>query len=632
MRTRIALAALLVGAVLVAGCGTSGDEEASPTTGGQTQIEATVGPSETGSQATPPAGGIYRIGVESSFNFTNAFDPTGEYLFEAWALYSSLLVRTLLGYDHVAGPAGNELIPDLAAALPEVSADGRAWTFRLKDGVRFGPPVSREITSEDVRYAFERIGTPSLAAQYGYYYDVIEGMEAFRAGKASSIEGIETPDEKTIVFHLAEPTGDFGYRLAMPATGPIPAEVAGCFDEAGTYGRYLIASGPYMIEGSEALDASSCESMVPISGFDPETSLSLVRNPDYDRATDSPEAREALPDGFLLTINSNASDILAKIRIGELDGEWSSIPPKVLREYATDPDLEERLKVDPADAISYVMMNLTQAPFDDVHVRRAVNLALDKQGLQLAWGGPLRGEIATHVLPDSLLQNELEGYDPYATEDSAGDPEAARSELRQSRYDTDGDGRCDASVCEGVLLLSAPVEQLKAMEPIFKASLGELGIDLTVRQVNDPFVPLTTPGKDIPISGAPSWGKDYADASTFMPLFDGSTIIPRGNVNMSLVGLTPATAKEVGASGTVEGIPSVDGQIERCRVLQGAPRTECYAALDRHLMEEVVPWAPYLERTNVDVIGPAVTAWAYDQFSTNTSYAHVAVDPSKQTG
>ena len=132
---------------------------------------------------------------------------------------------------------------------------------RVRDGVRFGPPVSRELTSKDVAYAFERIGTPSLVAQYGFYFDVIEGMEAFRAGEATEIAGIETPDERTIVFHLTRPTGDFGYRLAMPATAPIPEEVARCFTEAGEYGRFLIASGPYMIEGSEALDAKSLTSL-----------------------------------------------------------------------------------------------------------------------------------------------------------------------------------------------------------------------------------------------------------------------------------------------------------------------------------------------------------------------------------
>ena len=105
------------------------------------------------------------------------------------------------------------------------------------------------MTSEDVAFAFERIGTESLVAQYGFYYTVIEGMTEFtEAGglekKGNKISGIETPDPKTISITLTEPTGDFLYRLAMPAAGPIPEEVAGCFTRAGEYGRYVISSGP----------------------------------------------------------------------------------------------------------------------------------------------------------------------------------------------------------------------------------------------------------------------------------------------------------------------------------------------------------------------------------------------------
>jgi ABC-type transport system substrate-binding protein len=88
---------------------------------------------------------------------------------------------------------GTKLIPDLAADLPEVSPDGLTYTFHLKDGARFGPPVSREIVARDIAYAFERIGTPSLVAQYGFYYGVIEGMAEFQAGEAEAISGIETP-------------------------------------------------------------------------------------------------------------------------------------------------------------------------------------------------------------------------------------------------------------------------------------------------------------------------------------------------------------------------------------------------------------------------------------------------------
>jgi len=95
---------------------------------------------------------------------------------------------------------------------------------------------------------------------------------------------VRAPDAHTIVFHLTRPTGDFLYRLALPATGPIPVEVARCFeDQAGKYGRDVVSTGPYMIEGADRVNASSCAALKPMSGYDGISNLSLVRNPAYDQ-------------------------------------------------------------------------------------------------------------------------------------------------------------------------------------------------------------------------------------------------------------------------------------------------------------------------------------------------------------
>ena len=64
------------------------------------------------------AGGVYRVAFEQAFGFTDGFDPTGEYLIYSFAIESNLMVRTLVGYDHVAGPAGNRLVPDIATTVP----------------------------------------------------------------------------------------------------------------------------------------------------------------------------------------------------------------------------------------------------------------------------------------------------------------------------------------------------------------------------------------------------------------------------------------------------------------------------------------------------------------------------------
>src|SRR5262245_24919461 len=156
-------------------------------------------------------GGVFRT-AQDDFGFTNAFDPTGEYLASAFTMYQAL-GRTLVNYKHIAGPAGNKLYPDLASAMPTISSDQLTYTFKLKPGIKFGPPVNRAVTSKDIEYAFERINTKPLVAQYGFwYYGVIKGMDG-KAPAPAPISGIETPDDSTIVFHLEKPTGDFLYRL-----------------------------------------------------------------------------------------------------------------------------------------------------------------------------------------------------------------------------------------------------------------------------------------------------------------------------------------------------------------------------------------------------------------------------------
>jgi peptide/nickel transport system substrate-binding protein len=579
----------------------------------------------------PPRGGVYRIGVESSFNFTNGFDPTGEYLNVAFLIYNGLLLRPLLNYTHQAGPEGNVLVPDLASDLPEVSEDGLTYTFRLRDGVRFGPPVNREITSRDVAYAFERIGTPDLVAQYGFYYTVIEGMAEFSEGMTDTISGIETPDDKTIVFHLVAPAGDFPYRVAMPATAPIPEEVAGCFTKAGEYGRYVIASGAYMLERSEDLDITSCDTLSPIAGFDPDTKLVLVRNPSYDPATGVPETEGNFVDRFEFLINSNRDDIFAKIQAGDYEGEISSTPPQVLREYSESEELQDRLHLDPIDATWYVSMNLTVPPFDDIHVRRAVNLVMDKDGLRRAWGGPLRGEIATHIVPDSMLNDVLADYDPYPSPESAGDEEAAREEMRQSKYDSDGDGLCDAPECKDVVLVHGAEQFQQDMEPIVVESLRKIGIEPRPRTFEDAYTTIQTVGRNVPITSQPGWIKDYPDASTFMILFDSRSTLSTGNVNYSLVGITPEQAAGLdGFAGNADGVPNVDADIDACNVLTGDERVQCWADLDRKLMEEVVPWVPYLVETHADIVSDAVVAYEFDQFMGEAALVRVAVDASRQ--
>ena len=566
-------------------------------------------PAGGGGEEKAERGGI-AIWESEEFGFTSAFDPTGEYLGEAHGIYSNMLIRTLVSTKHLAGAAGNELVPDLAAGMPEVSDDGLTYTFTIKDGVKFGPPLSREITSADVEYAFRRIATRSLVAQYAnYYVCTIEGMEIGKDPGPGGIEGIETPDDKSIVFRLTEPTGDFLYRLAMPATGPIPEEVAGCFKRAGDYGRFVISSSSYMLEGSGE--------------------LSLVRNPDYDQSTD--QYRKNYLDGLRRPLNTNTNDLEQKVLADESDFIYTPTPG-TLRRFVTDEELRSRLYTNAGDRTWYITMNLATPPFDDIHVRKAANLVMDKDGLRRAWGGPTQGEIATHIIPDTMLEGALDDYDPYPTgPDYTGDEEAARGEMAESEYDTDGDGMCDADVCKNVLQVSSNTPPNADMIPAVEESLAKIGITLDVREVTDAYTPIQTVERAIPISIRPGWGKDYPDAYTFVGfLFDGRNIICTGNSNYSLVGLTPEQADECGIPYPEEGVPSIDEDIDNCTPLTDAERLQCWVDLDRKLMEEIVPWVPYLDSTVVFATSEAVTKYEFDQFTTTPAWSRIAVDESLQ--
>jgi peptide/nickel transport system substrate-binding protein len=612
-RQRLRLVGLALALALVAAACGGGDDD-----GGDQQ------------QAAAEKGGVLRTAT-TDFGFTNGFDVTGEYLGSAFTLYGAL-VRTLVTYKHIAGPDGNILHPDLATEVPQPADGGLTYTFKLKPNVKFAPPLDRAITSQDIAYAFQRINTASLAAQYGFYYaGVIDGMDGKAKSAATKISGIETPDDQTITFRLTEPTGDFLYRLAMPATGAIPEEVAKCHTKAGDYGRYLISSGPYMIQGSDQLDISSCDAQKPISGFDPSKNLYMVRNPNYDQATDT--TRTNYVDGIKVDVNTNLDDIFNKVEQGALDTSFTDdAPPTLLQRYATDATKRNLIHSGNGDRTWYITMNWATPPFDDLNVRKAVNQVMDKQGMLQAWGGTVAGEIATHIMPPIVVADKLKAdYNPYASEGNRGDEAKAKEFMKQSKYDTDKDGVCDASACSDLVMINRNVAPWTNMEPVVVSSLEKIGIKVTARELasSAAYTTIQTVKNMIPIALNAGWGKDYPDPYSFAaPLFTTAGIKATGQTNYALVGLDEAMASDLGIKFPAGAqIPNVDADVAACQKLTDPnQRTDCFVNLDKKLMEQVVPWVPYLWNTVVVITNPSVTKYEFDQFSTEMSITEMAVN------
>jgi ABC-type transport system substrate-binding protein len=368
-----------------------------------------------------------------------------------------------------------------------------------------------------------------------------------------------------------------------------------------------------------------------MSGISDEK-LTLVRNPRYDARTDSRAARESNPDRFVFVAAHAGGarspvQLVLKVAAGELDDAVLYASPRVIGKYAASAARRGRLRVDPVYWRFYVSMNLTQPPFDDVHVRKAMSWVVDRAAFRRVAGGPLEGAIAQHIVPDGLLGGRLRGFAPFKTPGDHGSLAKAKAEMSKSRYATKG-GVCIAKACKHVFF--SPLFDCSCyavgqrIAPIIMAEAAELGI--VFQNHGRDFDKFLTPSANIAIVPNAEWQSDYPDPADFFDrFFAASSILSSGNWNTSLLGITPARAARLGVKGRVGRVPSVDRDLVRCSALTGPRRIDCYAALDRKLSADVVPWIPLLWRSRINILGRQVTRWAFDQSSGTTSFAHVAV-------
>ncbi len=533
-----------------------------------------------------------------------------------------------MGYNHVAGAAGQTLVPDLAVRVPAPTNGGKTYTFVLKRGIHFGPPVNRLIASTDVRYAIERLARKRSQSLWALGYGDIKGFGAYRSGKARSIDGISTPNARTIAITLVRPAGDFLHRMALPPTAPIPPEVGRCFESRRLkYGPHMISSGPYMLEGAGAMSISSCAALRPMRGLS-RTHLILVRNPRYDPRTDSTAARESNPDRFVFVADpehsvqsSQAAEAARRLAAGELEDAFQpSFWPFVIRKYAADAAKRGRLRLNPWGESLWIALNLTQPPFDDVHVRRALAWVIDRAALREAYGGRLAGPIAQHVIPDELLDDQLKGFAPFKSRGDHGDLARAKAEMAKSKYAV-RNGVCVAKACKSVRFGSVgPYAPSQRIKPVVKDDARRIGIVFINRRR-----PYDVPSSNNPVLVNVQWLTPWPDpVSFFEPNFAGRSIRPKDNLNYSLLGLTPKQAARLHVGGAVRRVPSIDSGLARCNSFTGIRRTSCYAALDRHLTR-LVPAIPFLWRNAITILGPQVVKWEFDQSTGTTAFAHVAV-------
>jgi peptide/nickel transport system substrate-binding protein len=562
-------------------------------------LAAACGPS---ASPTPEArrGGTLRVALTPNGAEAEGlpyYDPAD---FFALSALNRVLVRTLVSYNGLAPEdGGTELHPDLAQELPAVSADGLSWTFHLKSGITYGPPLAdREIRAEDFITAFEY-----SVRRYGpqIFIDVV-GVEDYAAGEVDTIAGLEAPDATTLVVHLTARSSDLGNRLASAAAGPIPAEALSGHEDEG-YAGYLVSTGPYMYEAAVGLDLSDPDA-APYWSRDDGGPVVLVRNPSWSAASDP--LRGAYVDRIEATLTAGPGAAAALVEAGAADLMDGPAPFGVVQRWLADSDRADRVYSHAGARVQYVAFNLAQPPFDDVHVRRAVNFVIDRAAAAAALEVEREATFipAGHAIPDALLNGLLVGYAPYGSSGDTGNLVAAQEEMRASRYDGDGDGSCDAAACESVAAAFVTGGQLQAG---VTDDLAAIGILLTPTDA-DAFDPTTHVAATVGIG----WGVDFPVASNFGPLWrrGGLEGPGSGHANLSLMGESPDDLDRWGYG--AQSVPSLDVFIDRCFAAVGTPAFECWAGVDQLVMERAVAWAPLGFSADAWILSERVAAFAPD--------------------
>lgn len=387
-RTLMSGAFALSSAALLAACGGGSDSGSGSGSGSGGGASAFNGATTGIVNPSTAKGGTLRVANEGDWD---SLDPGNTYYAYAWN-FARLYTRTLTTFKPAPGAEGGTLVPDLATDLGKASDDSKTWTYTLREGLKYddGTPI----TSADVKYGIQRSMDKTTYPNGPTYFndfllDVPDGYSPYKDG---DLKAIETPDDKTIVFHLNKTFSSFDYFGTIPATAPVPKAK----DTKSKYKTAVVSSGPYKF-----------------ADYQDGKSFKLVRNDQWDASTDS--VRKALPDEIDVALNVNADDIDQRLLSGDLDLAVTGIGlgTAARAQVLADPDKKKNSDAALANRTWFVSINSEVKPFDNVDVRKAVNYAIDRTAFQTAWGGPIAGgDVATGLMPPSI-PGEVK-FDDYA--------------------------------------------------------------------------------------------------------------------------------------------------------------------------------------------------------------------------
>src|SRR3954454_21988777 len=460
----------------------------------------------------------------------------------------------------------NKPVPDLADGDAQVSSDKKTVTVKIRQGVKYAPPVNRDVTSKDVKYAIERFFSVNVGAQSPGYFQVIRGAPAKPTTGVKPISGIETPDDQTIVFHLKQPTAvSFVAALVMPITVPVPKEYASKFDakNPSTYNTHVAFSGPHMIQNN---------SSGSLTGYKPGKSISMVRNPNWDAKTDY---RPAYADSYFIRTNASDANVSARQVIDGSSMLLDTNPPaNILKDLVTK--VKDQYLSVPSGGYRYFPLNTEVKPFDNINVRKAVMAGFSRNAARLARGGKYVGDIATHWLPPDFPGFDQAGgfkgfpdVDFFNANNEDGDMATAAKYFKAAGYKS---GKYEGS--DQILIVGANADPGKAQAEVASAQLQKMGFKTRLRLVPQDAVYTDwcqVPSKKVGMCGGAGWVKDFADPQSMLePVFKGSLINrSSGNINYSMLN-----------------DPKIDDAMNKAALAEGDDRLKQWANIDKMIIQD----------------------------------------------
>jgi len=518
----------------------------------------------------------------------DALDPGMAYAAFDFALLRGM-VRELYSFDsRLEGERSLQPVPDLADGPYQLSADGRTYTFRILRGVRYAPPVDREIQAKDFVYAVERQLDPAHPSP-NPYSRLIRGAGDFAAGRATTISGLQAPDPHTLRITLDRPASDFPSILTLPFFSPVPEDHAKQYRLGRDYGQHLIASGPYRL-----------------GRYRPGRTIELVRNESWDPRTDP--LRRAWVDKVSVTIGRSEGEIQQDIEDGTADLNLDAVPPPVaeLQRLSNDPTLSRQFSIQTTGCVHYLTMQMDAGPTRSLAVRQAVNYAIDRQAVVLALGGTYAGEPASTVLSPTLVG--YGAFDLYPSQDDAGDPDRARQLLAGAGYPS---GVALTYVGQSSPKWKALYEALRTslaragirLKPTFYKGLEAYTKSLRVRAKREEHqLGAARVCPDVPGNGS---------RSIIGVLLDGRTITPTSNNNY----------------GDYNN-PKVNALIDQAYATRDdRARAALWGQIDRLVMQDAA-WAPLVYDREAFFWSSRVRNWTFTPWLANPDITNLWLDPN----